>query len=210
MTHVDIYGPTISTFVRVVAMTAVEKGLAFQIIPTDPKAPEHRARHPFERAPAVRVDGVALYETDAICRYLDEAYAGPALQPDTPLLRARMVQWMSAVQHYIFPTTEYGLVMPRVVAPMMGRVGDEALIARALPTIRYQLDLVEAGLSEAPFIAGERLSLADLYLFCVWMAVAQAPEGRAMLADMPLTSRWLDVLAARPSAVATRWPGEPG
>ena len=39
--------------------------------------------HPFGRMPAFEHDGFRLFETAAISRYVDEAFAGPALQPPT-------------------------------------------------------------------------------------------------------------------------------
>jgi glutathione S-transferase len=48
--------------------------------------------HPFGRIPAFEHDGFRLHETGAIARYVDEAFAGPALQPAEASARARMNQ----------------------------------------------------------------------------------------------------------------------
>eukprot|EP00439_Symbiodinium_sp_Y106_P089531 s1_g2067.t1 len=172
-------------------MVAIEKGIDWTLVPTDSSSAEHIARHPFGKTPAVEVNGHLLIESDAICRYLDEAFAGPGLIPEDPLERAEMTKWMSFVQAYMFPTTEFGLVMPRLVAPMMGRPVDESRVEKSLPTIAYQLGLVEAALDGSTFIASERLSLADIYLFCTWMAVAHTKEGKVMLYHSPNVSRSL-------------------
>ncbi len=186
-------------------MAAIEKGISWTLVPTDSSSAEHVARHPFGKTPAVEVDGHLLIESDAICRYLDDAFDGPALVPNDPLERAEMTKWMSFVQAYMFPTTEFGLVMPRLVAPLMGRPVDETRIEKSLPTIQYQLGLLERALEERAFVASDRLTLADIYLFCTWMAVAHTKEGKVMLHHSPNVKRWMAFLGSRESARSTAW-----
>lgn len=203
-----IYVARISTYGRIVATVAEEAGIAHETIPTDSKTEKHRARHPFMKTPAVEIDGVAMYESSAICPYIDDVYNGGALQPDDPLERARMRQWMAVNDHYVFPLTEERLTLPRLVVPMMGREPREDLIREALPAIRYYLQVVEDRLSEVPYLAGPSFSLADIFMYCTLVAVALTHEGRAMLAETPSLTRWMDVVGARPSLQATRWPLE--
>jgi glutathione S-transferase len=203
-----IHVAKISTYGRIVATVAEEAGITHETIPTDSKAPEHRARHPFMKTPAVEIDGVAMYESAAICPYIDDVYNGGALQPDDPLARARMRQWMAINDSYVFPLTEERLTLPRLVVPMMGRVPREDLIREALPAIRYYLQVVEDRLAAVPFLAGAAFSLADIFMYCTLVGVSLTDEGRAMLGETPSTARWMDVVAARPSLQATRWPIE--
>ncbi|WOF74106.1 glutathione S-transferase family protein [Parvibaculaceae bacterium PLY_AMNH_Bact1] len=206
MSGITIFAAEISTFGRIVAMVAIEKGIDYTLIPTDSSSADHIARHPFGKTPAVEVGGHLLIESDAICRYLDDAFEGPALVPDDPLERAEMTKWMSFVQAYMFPTTEFGLVMPRLVAPMMGRPVDEARVQKALPTIGYQLGLLEDALEDRTFIASDSLTLADLYLYCTWVAVAHTEEGKVMLHHSPNVTRWMSFLGSRESTRRTAWP----
>jgi glutathione S-transferase len=41
-----------------------------------------------------------VYETSAILSYVDDAFGAPKLTPDDPQQRARMNQWISAVNGY--------------------------------------------------------------------------------------------------------------
>ena len=70
-----IYGPVISTYVRIVTMTAEEAGVAYSIVPTAANAEEQRVRHPFLKAPAVEIDDQSMFETAAICQYIDDRFA---------------------------------------------------------------------------------------------------------------------------------------
>ncbi len=187
-------------------MVAIEKGLEWTLVPTDSSSAEHIARHPFGKTPAVEVNGHLLIESDAICRYLDDVFDGASLIPDDALEQAEMTKWMGFVQAYMFPTTEFGLVMPRLIAPLMGRPVDETRVEKALPTIQYQLGLLEAALDGRTFIASDHLTLADIYLFCTWMAVAHTDEGKVMLHHSPNVTRWMSYLGSRESARRTAWP----
>lgn len=203
-----IYVAQISTYGRIVSTVAEEAGIEHETIPTDSKSPEHRARHPFMKTPAVEIDGVAMYESAAICPYIDDVHNNGGLQPADPLERARMRQWMAVTDHYVFPLTEERLVLPRIVVPMMGREPREDLIREALPAIQYYLQVVEERLQESPFLAGGTFSLADIFMYCTMVAVSLTPEGKAMLATMPCIERWMAACSTQPCLVATRWPME--
>ena len=205
-TKLILYGPTVSTFTRICAMAAAEARLDWEIIPTGSGSKEMAAHHPFMRAPAAYIDGLHIYETPAICSYIDRQHNGGALHPEAPEAQARMWQWANIAAHYVFPITEERLVMPRVVAPLMGRQADETKIAEALPVIEYHLKQVEARLAEAAFLAGATVSLADIFMYPVIEATCAAAEGRAMVTDMAKLSAWFDIIAARPSAHETAWP----
>lgn len=205
-TDVTIYGPTVSTFTRICAILAVEAGLSWQIMPTGSGSKEMATHHPFMRSPAAYLDGLHFYETPAICSYIDRKHNEAALHPDAPEAQARMWQWANVAAQYVFPITEERLVMPRVVAPLMGRQPDEAKIKAALPVIAYHLDVVEARLNEVAFLAGTAVSLADIFMYPVIEATCAAPEGRAMVERLPAMKSWFDVMAARPSIIATAWP----
>lgn len=207
MGEVVIHAPQISTYGRVVAMVASEAGLPWRVQPTAAASRENP--HPFRKTPTVDVDGLRLFESSAICQYLDDVHNAGALQPGDPVERARMQQWLSISNQYLFPTTEVGLVIPRLIAPATGGVVREEQVQRALPTIAYQLELITERLEEAPWLAGASVSLADLFAYCILRAVQLTPEGASMIASLLPLARWMAILSRRDSAMATRWPREP-
>ena len=94
-----------SPFGRSVLATLEEKGARYRFAPLAPggsKSPEHLARHPFGRVPALEHDGFMLYETQAILRYLDRVLPTPALTPSDPQRAARMDQVMNVNDWYLF------------------------------------------------------------------------------------------------------------
>ena len=136
MREVVIYGDVRSTYVRTARMACVEKGVGHVVEAVDIASDSYRAYHPYNKMPAMQHGDLRLYETLAICSYVDAAFDGPALQPAGATERARMMQWVSAIIDYIYPAMIRGLVLPRLVAPMRGETPDEAKIAAALPSTR--------------------------------------------------------------------------
>ena len=210
MSDVVIYGPSVSTFTRICAIVAVEAGLSWEIVPTGSGSKEMAEHHPFMRSPAVYVDGLHFYETPAICAYLDRAHNQGRLHPDPPEAQARMWQWANIAAHYVFPITEERLVLPRVVAPLMGRQPNEQMIAEALPVIDYHLKVVDQRLAEAAYLAGAVFSLADCFMYPVIEATCAAPEGRDMVKAHAHLASWWQALGDRKSISATAWPDPTG
>jgi hypothetical protein len=79
----------------------------FEDLEPDMGSPKHLALHPFDRVPTLRHGDFMLYETSAIVAYIEELFPTPALQPDTPQGRARMNQWISAVNSYYYTYTRH-------------------------------------------------------------------------------------------------------
>lgn len=211
----EFYGPTVSTYMRIAEIVAEEKGARWVNIPTDPHTPEHRQRHPFERAPTLAwhsPDGwIRLYETIAIASFIDGTFGAPdQLMPSAPLARATCFRWMSMVDQYIFPVIESEYVGPRILTRLTGVQPDDARATRALGVLNLLLDLPEKELAlGTPWLAGSRFSFADIWLACVVAGLMLAGESRELVAARPHLSDWLRRVAERPSWQATEFKLEP-
>jgi glutathione S-transferase len=107
MDDVTLFGLERSVYTRIVRLVLEEKAVAYtlretEIFGSDGVPAEHLVRHPFGRIPALRHGDFSLYEASAIARYVDEAFAGPALQPTAPRARARMNQAISILDSYAY------------------------------------------------------------------------------------------------------------
>ncbi len=203
MTAVTIYGPVMSTFVRTARLACAEKGVSHAVEEVDFRAESYRRLHPFNKVPAMRDGDFVLYETQAICRYVDRAFAGPPLQPKENKAQARMDQWLSAVADYVYPVMIEDLVWERLAVPMEGGQPDEAKIGAAVPKLAEQLAILDGALDGSPYLAGAEASLADFLLFPIIFYVRATPEGEAALPKAPRLRAWFGRMAARPSAAAT-------
>ena len=135
-----VHGPGFSTYVRTVRMALQEKGVHyehndFNFLEGMPR--EQLERHPFGKVPAFEHDGFALYETFAICRYVDEGFDGPALQPSDARARARMTQVICVLDSYTYGPMVGTLVIQRLSSALLIRWGQVAAVTvlTIVPTI---------------------------------------------------------------------------
>jgi glutathione S-transferase len=209
MDEIVVYGVPGSPFVRAVQIGLAEKGVAHRLHvlrPHEIKGTEHLARHPFGRVPAFAHGDFWLYETQAILRYLDQLFPEPAFVPCDPRAAARMNQIIGINDWYFFPGAAAPIVFQRVVGPaLLGAPTDEAVVAAALPTARACIAELDRLLGAQRFLAGDRLSIADIMLAPQIDFLAATPEGKRLL-DGTRLAAWLARMNARASMIATQRP----
>src|SRR3954463_4154749 len=158
-----VYGPAGSTYVWSTRLALAEKGVAHDLVdvPVGAHREEpHLSRHPFGKLPAFEHDGFAMYETQAILRYIDEGFPVAPLQPTDLHEFARMNQIMGIVDAYAWPSIAAGIVFNRMLAPRLGLPGNEEAVAAALRQARLCLSEFVRPIGEQSFMAGERVTLA--------------------------------------------------
>lgn len=209
MTRPILYGAAYSVYVRIVRLVLLEKEIAHDLVEIDifadsgPPA-DYLKRQPFGRIPAFSHNGLDLYETSAIARYVDEAFSGPKLQPDDPAKRARMNQIISVLDNYLYRPLVWGVYVPVIEK---GGENSEGAIADSVAKSRHCLSVIESGIG-GEYLAGETLTLADLYAAPMIAYGLMTDQGQATLAERPQLAAWWKRLSARPSMVATRFSKE--
>jgi glutathione S-transferase len=207
-----LFGASYSVYTRIARLALVEKGVehAFSeidIFADGGPAPDYLRRHPFARIPAFSHDGFELFETQAICRYVDEAFPGPALQPADAKGRARMVQIIGILDAYAYRAMVWDIFVERVRKPAQGKPADEERIAAAVEASERCLAVIERLMGDAAWLAGgDAPSLADLHAAPMLIYLAAAPEGGALIARHPRIVAWLERMKARSSMRLTPTP----
>jgi glutathione S-transferase len=153
--------------------------------------------------PAFSHDGLDLYETDAIVRYVDQAIPGQPLQPSEAVPRARMNQIVGIVDSFAYPSIISKIVINRLVRPMIGAPSDEAAIKEGVPVAEMCLKEFERLAGRGKFLVGDRITLADLFVAPLYHYLVLTPEGEAMLKPCAKLRAWWDVMKARNSVVTT-------
>jgi glutathione S-transferase len=209
-----LYGLSRSVYTRIARLALEEKGVRYTFEEVEIFGPagvpaEHLARQPFGRIPAFAHDGFTLYETGAITRYVDEAFAGTRLQPQDARARARMNQVIGIVDSYAYRPMIWGVFVARIVAPEEGIVPDEKLVAEALGKSRTCCRALDEILGSNRYLAGDEVTLADLHALPIMLYFAMTQEGREVLAAHPRLRAWLDFTAARASVQRTKGKFEP-
>ena len=207
-----LHGYYYSVYNRIARLALAEKGVAYDRVEIDPFAlPVPQAYldlHPFGRVPTLVHDGFVLYETGAITRYLDRAFAGPTLHPDAPHAQARMDQIISVVDSYGYWPMVRQVFSHGAFRPAAGRPADRSEVQAGLAGSTNVLAALEALAAPDGFLVGDQLSLADLHLGAMVAYLALAPEGAALLGERPRLAAWWERVSSRPSFAATD-PGLP-
>ena len=188
-----VYGFPRSTYVNIVRLILTHKDVPYVFHDLEPVMgkPEHLALHPFNRVPILRHGDFTVYETSAIASYVDEAFDGPRLTPQGVRERARMNQWVSAVNSYYYPYMIYHVTHERLVYPELGIASDEKVVAHALPKVELALGVMERELSRGQdYLLGPELTLADFFVLPSTFAFSLTEEGKAMYPKYPAFCAW--------------------
>jgi glutathione S-transferase len=199
MSDLIVYSFPRSTFVNVVrlVLTHKEAPYTFHDLESEMGKPSHLALHPFNRVPILQHGDFTVYETSAIVGYLEETFPKPALQPKSVRDRARMNQWISAVNSYYYPYMIYHVSHERNLFPELGVPSEEKVVAHALPKIEVGLKVAERELAHGKkYLLGSELSLADFYLLPSTYSFSFAPEAKAMYPKYSAFCRWRDRMEA--------------
>lgn len=162
---IKLWGRATSSNVQKVMWVLDELGLASERV--DVGGPfggtataEYRALQPLGLVPALEDQGQALFESNAIIRYLCNQYAPSSpLYPTAPMARAQVESWMDFQQTAMnrpMSTIFIGLVR----TPADKR--DNAAITAAIGEAGKLWGILDARLTARPYLAGEGLTLADI------------------------------------------------
>lgn len=168
----------------------LEAGGPFGVVRT----PEYLARNPNALVPLLDDDGFELWESNVIVRYLAARYGGEDLYPRDLRARFDAERWMDWQQTTLNPAGREAFVQLIRVAP-----GDRnpSLVDASVAATEPLWDLLESHLSGRRFMAGDRLTMADLPIACEmhrWRGLALAWRAR------PRLDTWYAGMLAMPAA----------
>ena len=157
------------------------------------RRPEYLRLNPHARVPTL-VDGEAvIFESAAICLHLCERHpeAGFAPAIGSPA-RAEFLKWMI----YLTNTVQAELMLyfypERYVPPAQA----DALKATVIERVAGMFARIDATLADRPYLLGDAISAADLYLFMVSRWTRNASRKAR---DLPHLGALLARLMARPA-----------
>ena len=195
MATIKLWGFSGSTYVRTVRMLLAEKGVTdYDQVPVDvlkgePKTPEHMQRHPFGKVPVVDVDGFRVIETPAITRYLDAVLPGPSLVPHDPKDVARMDMVVSILDSYGYAALIGGVVAYHLFPDFVGGKNEKMHHAGLEEGRKTVAELMKLK-GSSPYLAGESLSIADIYLAPIVAYVALTPHKEEFLEISDMGAWW--------------------
>jgi len=132
------------------------------LLTADHKSADYLALNPQGLVPTLKLDdGRLLTQSTAILEYLETAYPETPLLPADPYDAAKIRGWCNLIACDIHPVNNL-----RVLKYLTGTLGvsEEDKLTWYHHWIREGFDALEQQIDAAPFMAGEVITLADVYL----------------------------------------------
>lgn len=193
---------------HMVRMYAAELGIELELEEVDLMGGENRqsaflSKNPSGQSPALELDdGTVIAEITAICQYLDDITEGKTLIGNTPKERAVTHMWTRRVDLNICEPMSNGFRYAEGLQIFESRMITLPEAADGLKRIaQNKLSWLNEQMSDGrEFIAGDRLTMADILLYS--MVVFFAGVGQPVNPDNTHVQGWLDRMGQRPSAQA--------
>lgn len=200
MTSFTLVSHVLCPYVQRVAIVLLEKGIDFDRRDVDlaNKPAWFLALSPLAKTPVLIVDAAPIFESTAICEFLDETRL-PRLHPENALERARHRAWM-----------EFGSSLLNMIGAFYAADNEKTLTARS-QALRMRFEQLESALDCAPYFSGERFCIADAVFGPVfrYFDVFDAIGSFGFFTGLHKVQAWRASLAARPSvrnAVGSDYP----
>ncbi|KZT04880.1 glutathione transferase [Laetiporus sulphureus 93-53] len=209
-----LHGSPMSTCTRRVAVVLKEKNVPYELVKVDLMKDEQKsaafmANQPFGQVPyIVEEDGFQLFESRAIGRYIALKYAGQGndvIPSPADLKRTALFEQAASIELTNFDPFASGLAFEKVFKPnkKLGQT-EERVVSALLQQLNVKMDAYEAMLSKSKYLAGDDVTLADLFhltygsmLCSIGIDVLESPKR-------PNVVRWWKDLTSRPSWQAVK------
>ncbi|WP_299204014.1 glutathione S-transferase family protein [uncultured Tateyamaria sp.] len=154
----------LSPFCRKVRLSLAEKKIEVELVEERywEADPDFLRRNPAAKVPVLRLDGVMMSESAAICEYIEETRPEPSLLPSDPVAKLevrRLVGWFDDKFH---DEVTSKLLYERVNKKVMGQgFPDSRNVKDGAKAIKYHLDYMTWLLDHRRWLAGDNMTLAD-------------------------------------------------
>jgi glutathione S-transferase len=161
---ITLWGRLTSSNVQKVVWALGELGLDYEHVPLGGryggnKRPDFLAMNPNGLVPTLRDNGLVVWESHAIVRYLCAEYGSSTIFPPEPAKRALVDQWTDWVATTFGPAWN-GLFWQLVRTPVPQH--DQAAIDKALAATNRCFEIMEKRLGDVPYLGGAHLTYADI------------------------------------------------
>jgi len=196
---------------RMVRMFMAEKGInlpkeTVDLMGGENRRPPYTEKNPGGQMPSLQLDdGRIIAETVAICEYLEEKHPDPPLIGATPEQRAETRMWTRRVELNITENIYNGFRYAEGIQIFKDRMrclpeAADGLKAKA----RDGLEWLDKLLDGKQFICGDRLTVADLVLYCC--TDFSKGVGQPIDPSLKNLNDWFARVDGRPSAAASLDP----
>jgi glutathione S-transferase len=150
--------------------------------------------NPNRLVPTIEDDGLVLWESNVIVRYLAAKHAPGTLMPTDPAGRAKAEMWMDWQQSTIMPGALTPLFLGLIRTPPEKRDADA--LRKAAEATEHSLRKLDAHLAKQPYVLGDSLTVADIPVGVATYRWYALPVQHA---ELPNLRGWYDRLRQRPA-----------
>ena len=191
-----VWGRTSSINVQKVMWTVGELGLAHERIDAGGAfggldTADYGRMNPNRRIPVIDDDGVIVWESNAIVRYLAARHGAGSLWASDPGERAAADMWMDWVVTTLMPDMTI-CFWQTIRTPEPQR--DMAAVAAAAARLAPLWQVLDGHLADRRYVAGNRLTMGDVPAGCAFYRYINLPIDRPPLPNLQL---WYQNLKAR-------------
>ncbi len=193
------YGHSVYSWIARLALA--EKNLPYELIEVDPFEENPPAEflkiNPLCRVPALCDGEFCFYETASITRYIDEAFSGAVLQPQSAEARALQNQVIAILDNDGYWPLVRQVFVHSFYNSLFFEAVDEQELEEGLNKSERVLSVLENLIRGEQHIVGNEFSLADIHTFPMLAYLAASSEGSSLLAKFKKLSLWYEAQLKR-------------
>jgi len=194
-----VWGRRNSSNVQKVMWLVGELNLPHELVPaggpfgglSDPK---FAALNPNRLVPVVEDNGLAIWESHTIVRYLAARYGGREYWPEDAAERTAFDRWIDWCQSHWQPAFSAGVFWGLYRTPEPER--NWRRINQSIALCSELMRIVEGAIKDRPFLAGDRFTIGDIPLGASLYRYFELDIDRPAL---PAVEAWYARLKARPA-----------
>lgn len=194
-----LHGFAASNYYNLVKHLLLHKQIPFQENLLYGGSSQLLAISPAGKVPVITTsEGLSLSESSVICDFIEERYPTPSLYPESAAERAVVRQIMKIAELYfelpsrrLIPYAFSGKRVPRIVLADVNQVLDRGIAA------------LSRLCQFSPWIAGDTLSMADIYVYyvnSVVNSIGSSQLEKDLLAEIPGMKEWNNQMSQSPIA----------
>jgi len=154
------------------------------------KTPAYLAKFPFGKVPGFESKDGNLYESNAIAYYIASLKKESGLLGENPIQAAQIQQYICMSDNEIVPPLAQWLM------PIAGFIPfNKGAFNKAQEDVKKFMTILNNVLLRKTFLVGERITLADITVFCSLLQAYQRIFDPTYRADYPNVNRWFNTLA---------------
>ncbi|KAK9898488.1 thioredoxin-like protein [Cystobasidium minutum MCA 4210] len=205
-----LHGVALSTCTQRVLITAQEAGVEVELVPVDFKSGEHKSEaflklQPFGQVPVLEDTdaGITMHESRAIARYLATKAKASHVIPlaDDPDYLKKLAKFETAasIEYSNFDPLASGIAFQKIFKQMKGMgEADENVVTHLAGQLSAKLDAYEKILSKQAYLAGDEVTLADLFHIPYGRLLYVCGQGD-LIDSRPAVSKWWKSITSRES-----------